>query len=213
MARDEAHPPDPFVEEVGFRFRVPLPVAIPLGAAIGIALVTIGFSRVLLAVPKEAAVVIALVTAANILAACAVLAYRPQANLAEIAVIVLYPVIIGIAIAQFNIGEEEAHGAEEQTQGAGGGGLTITAQSVLFNTKELKLPPDKPTTLTFDNKDSVPHNVSIYETEQANKDLFKGQNINGGESTQYKIPPIPKGNYFFRCDLHPTSMTGAVVVG
>ncbi len=206
---------DPMVGEV--RFRVPLPVLIPIAAVVAIALITIGFSRVLLAIPKEAAVVVALVTAVNILGACAVLAYRPQANLAELAAIVLYPVIIGIAIAQFGIGEEEASHSAGETQaqaggGGGGGGLTVTAQGVQFNTKQLELPANKPATITFDNQDSVQHNIAIYESQQAKKELFKGKIIAGGESTQYDVPGLPKGNYAFICDVHPTSMTGKVLV-
>src|SRR5918992_104277 len=106
-----AQPPqrDPMLGEI--RFKVPLPVLIPVGAVLIIALVTFGFSRVLLAVPPEAATTIALVTAANVLGACAVIALRPrlsQASIVELAVVVLYPVIIGIVIAQLNIGEGEA---------------------------------------------------------------------------------------------------------
>ena len=215
MGQQQPQAQDPLVGEVGFRLRLPLPVVIPIGAAVAIALVTIAFSRVLLAVPKEAAVVIALVTAVNILGACVVLAYRPRANVAELAAIVLYPVIIGIAIAQFGIGEEESHSAgEEQTQAgaSGGGGLTISAQGVQFNTKELELPANKPATISFDNQDSVEHNIAIYQNQPAKKELFKGEIIPGGESTEYKVPGLPKGNYVFICDVHPTSMTGKVVV-
>src|ERR671919_617681 len=53
----------PFTSEV--RMRVPLPIIIPLGALLVIAVITIGMSRILLNVPSEIAVVIAIAVAAG----------------------------------------------------------------------------------------------------------------------------------------------------
>ena len=102
-------------------------------------------------------------------------------------------------------------GAAEEPANAGGGGITVVAQSVQFNTKKIDLPANKPATITFDNQDSVEHNIAIYQNEQANKELFKGKIIPGGEQTEYKVPGLPKGNYVFLCDVHP-SMKGEVAV-
>src|SRR3712207_8162104 len=54
------------------------------------------------------------------------------------------------------------------------------------------------------------HNVSIYEDDSAEKDYFLGAEVAAGGQTTYNIPAMPKGEYFFRCDLHPTSMVGTV---
>ncbi|MDQ4124304.1 MAG: hypothetical protein M3134_01720, partial [Actinomycetota bacterium] len=110
------------------RVKVPLPLVIPLAALAVIAIVAYGFAQVLLAVPKEAATMLAMVAAANILGAFAYAALRPRmqpVTMAELGVIVLYPVIIGIAIAQFDFGGEAAHGhdtAAAETAGAGAAG-------------------------------------------------------------------------------------------
>ncbi len=98
---------------------------------------------------------------------------------------------------------EDGHG--------GGGGLTISASNVQFDTNELTFPADEATTLTFNNEDSVEHNFSIYETEDAEADIFVGRNIGAGASTDYEIPATPAGEYFFRCDLHPTAMVGTAI--
>jgi hypothetical protein len=50
MDREPGARSDPLVGEV--RFRVPLPILIPVAAVAVIAIVTIGLSRVLLAIPK-----------------------------------------------------------------------------------------------------------------------------------------------------------------
>jgi plastocyanin len=92
------------------------------------------------------------------------------------------------------------------------GGITLAAAGVAFDTDQIDLTADEATTLTFDNEDTVTHNFSIYEDDSASKDLFVGAELAGGSSIDYDIPALEAGEYFFRCDLHPTSMTGTVTV-
>jgi plastocyanin len=201
----------------GVRVRVPLVFVIPIGSLLLIGLVTVLFSRVLLSLPKEAATTVALAFAANILIACAVLALRKRTDattLAELFVVVSYPVLIGVVLAIVGFGSGES-AAEEEAGGAGGaGGATevVTAQGVAFDTKELDLPAGEESALTVDNQDSTLHNLSIYEDDSASKDLFIGSDVAAGSSVDYTIPPLDAGKYFFRCDYHPTSMIGDVLV-
>ena len=198
----------------GVRVRVPLILAIPLGAIAIIALAAIGFAKVLLALEPEAATVVALAMAANVLIAFAIAANKPRfdsVTLAEMFIVVTYPILIGIVLAQIGFGAGAGHAGETAHQQTTEG-TTLAAANVQFDTKELTVPADEEVTLPFNNEDSAPHNFSIYEDESAEKDLFVGQNVEGGASTDYSIPALKKGEYFFRCDLHPTSMTGTVVV-
>lgn len=198
------------------RLRLPLPFVIPVASALVIAVFAVGFSRVLLAVPKEAATVLALVMAANVLGACIVLALRPPRNrsgLAELLMVVAYPLLIGIVIAQVGIGSETATSAGERTTGAesASGGLNVTAANIQFDVDELALPAGEATTIGLQNEDTQPHNISIYE-EQGGATLFEGEIIDGGESTEYEVPALEEGEYYFQCDLHP-GMNGTVVAG
>jgi plastocyanin len=202
---------------VQVRFKVPLILAIPLGALLVIGVTAFGFSRILLELEPEAATAVALVMALNILIACAIVAAKPRLDsvtMAELFVVVTYPILIGIVLAQIGFGAGGGHGAEETpNQKAGGGATTaISAAGVAFDTKELAFTAGEPTTLAFTNEDSVAHNLSVYEDHTAQKDLFVGAEVAGGSSTDYAIPPLDKGEYFFRCDLHPTAMTGTVTV-
>ncbi len=213
MADQHTYERDPMVGEV--RFRLPLPVVVPIGALLTIGILVFGFSRVLLAVPREAAVLIAVVMAANILAACAVLALRPQmsgATMAELAAVVLYPVIIGVALAAFGIGQGEATKETGEGEQAPAGGITesVSASGVAFDTDTIVLPADEEATLEFENADTVQHNIHIL-TAQGGESLFEGQII-GTETTTYTIDPLEPGEYFFQCDVHPDSMTGTVEV-
>lgn len=95
---------------------------------------------------------------------------------------------------------------------ADSGAITVVASGVAFDTDKLELKADTETTLTLDNQDSVPHNLSIYEDDTAEADLYVGAEVGAGASIDYDIPPLEAGEYFFRCDLHPTSMVGTVTV-
>jgi plastocyanin len=195
--------------------RVPLPIIIPLGAVAVIAVITIGMSRILLNVPSEVAVVIAIAVSANILIACTVVALRPQEarrTWVELIIVATYPLIVGLVIAQIGIGEGEASGSAP-SEPRGGGGNTISAQNVQFDTDTIELTAGEETTLTFVNDDSssTQHNISIYENENAEGTLFEGQVIPGGQEVEYPVPPQKRGEYYFQCDVHP-SMNGTVTV-
>ena len=98
-------------------------------------------------------------------------------------------------------------------EGAGAaGGVQVVAQDTAFDTDELDLPADTATTITLDNRDPAPHNVSIYEDDTASGEpLFTFDPFTGPASQTFDVPPIPEGEYYFRCDVHPT-MEGTVVV-
>lgn len=92
--------------------------------------------------------------------------------------------------------------------------LTLTAQGRAFDQSSLRVPAGAAVTLRFVNNDSgVPHNVSIYETSAAAKAIFQGERITGPQTIDYAFTaPTRPGTYFFRCDVHPTTMSGAFVV-
>jgi plastocyanin len=201
---------DPLLGEV--RFRLPLPVILPIGSLLVIALIAIAFSQILLNVPKEVATIIALATAANLLVALSVIATRPQmsrARILEVLAVMLYPLIIGAGLAIVGVGEGTSAG--EQAGAGAPSGLVVTAANVQFDTDEIALPADEEATITLNNEDSADHNIAIYEDDSAEQDLFKGAIVGAGDSTDYEVPGIPEGQYYFQCDIHP-AMNGQVVV-
>jgi len=95
----------------------------------------------------------------------------------------------------------------------GGGGVTVVAQNISFDTNEIDLPPDAPSTITFDNQDpGVQHNIAIYEDDSLSKSLFQGDLVTGPGQAEYAVPALSAGEYYFHCDVHP-NMNGTVVVG
>ncbi len=193
--------------------RPALALLIPLGALAVIAALVFGFSRILLGIPHTVAVAVALMTAINVLLLCAVLSSRPRLGgfgMLLLLAVALVPTAIGGGVAAGIIptAEEEGHGDEAKPAV-----VEIVAAQLAFGKKELKLPAPE-ATIRLRNEDTVPHNVSIYSGENVSnaKTLLQGRIINGGENIDYKVDLPGPGSYFFRCDVHPTTMTGQVVV-
>jgi plastocyanin len=91
--------------------------------------------------------------------------------------------------------------------------VTIAAEALAFSTATLTVPADSDFTMAFDNREAVPHNVSIYEDDSATEALFTGETITGPRTVTYDVPALQAGEYFFRCDVHPAQMTGTVEAG
>ena len=206
-------------EEV--RFRVPLPVIVPVVSLLVIGAVTFGFSRILLSVPKEVSVIVAIAVAANVLIAASFIANRPESARnawAELVIVFTYPLLIGFVLTQLNLGGDTHAAAEEggahaeSEEAAGGAGLNISSVDLQFSTDEIVLPAGEEAEIAYANEDasSIQHNISIYE-EEGGADLFTGDVIPGGQSTTYSVPALDKGEYYFQCDIHP-GMNGTVTV-
>jgi plastocyanin len=112
-------------------------------------------------------------------------------------------------------GEGEPGGGEGSPGDGGepGGGPTVVAQNVAFDTETIDLPPEAVVTITFDNRDAgMPHNISIYSDESLGEVLFLGEVVTGPATIPYEVGPFPVGEYYFQCDVHP-NMNGTVSVG
>jgi plastocyanin len=92
---------------------------------------------------------------------------------------------------------------------ATGTAVHIAAQELSFSTDRLDAPAGEPFRLVFENRASVPHNVSIHGDGQ---DLFEGEVVAGPTTVTYAVPALDPGEYTFVCDIHP-EMTGTLVAG
>ncbi|MEX1046312.1 MAG: cupredoxin domain-containing protein [Actinomycetota bacterium] len=86
-----------------------------------------------------------------------------------------------------------------------------------FDPTTLSAPADTPTTIHFVNEESgVPHNVEVFEgTDASGKQVFAppgNATITGPAETDYKLPPLTAGDYFYHCFVHPSTMTGTLKV-
>ena len=98
--------------------------------------------------------------------------------------------------------------------GPGPVSVTIVAQNLLFDKERLVANAGSEFNVTLDNQDAgVPHNIAFYTDNSASQAIIVGELITGPamETITFTAPAAP-GNYFFRCDVHPDTMTGAFVV-
>jgi plastocyanin len=126
--------------------------------------------------------------------------------------VLLYLLIPLVAIAIL-VSQDEESEAEPPPPSNGGSAIHVTAENVVFDTDTITLPANEEAPIEFENKDSVQHNIAIYPDDGAEVDeaLFVGELITTSTVT-YEVPPQKPGEYFFQCDIHPTSMTGTAVV-
>lgn len=90
---------------------------------------------------------------------------------------------------------------------------TIAARNNAFTEDVLSLPADERSTIAFENEDTEPHNVAIARDESFEEVLFRGKVVTGPTTVTYRVPSLDAGTYAFRCDVHPTQMTGTAEVG
>jgi len=68
--------------------------------------------------------------------------------------------------------------------------------------------------VNFDNQDAgTPHNMAVFTSSDLKTPVGKpGQIITGPAKATFDFGTIKAGTYFFHCDVHPTTMTGTLVV-
>jgi plastocyanin len=98
--------------------------------------------------------------------------------------------------------------------GPGPSAVEVTARGTAFTPTEISVPPGPEATIHFVNEDAnLPHNISIFEGQDATgRQVLEGEIITGPAEADYTFAAEP-GSYFFRCDVHPTQMTGTITVG
>jgi plastocyanin len=104
------------------------------------------------------------------------------------------------------------------TSSGGGSGQTaviyLKAHNIAYNLSTITVPAGATVIVHFENDDAgIPHNFAVYDSSAAKTTIFKGEIITGVSSTTYTFTaPSTPGHYFFRCDVHPTIMTGTFIV-
>ncbi len=225
------------------RSRVVLGIGIPLAAAAFLAAMIFAFSRILLATPEEPNIApwVALAFAGTIMAGCALAAMVQGTKGFVFIIALLVLTIVGGGVAGAVLGQREIHSLVPDEHAAPGegappegapvpgesppppgspaapppppeGGVTVVAQASTFNTSQLSLRAEGEVAITLQNQDPVPHNLSIY-TEQGGDVIFQETPQPGPATIQYRFPAPPPGEYYFQCDVHPTTMFGQVTVG
>ena len=106
-------------------------------------------------------------------------------------------------------------GADDPTPAGEGFFLEIAAENTEYDVSELgPAPAGEDILLQFDNDDpDIRHNWSLYRDEEGTDVIFEGEIITGVDTIDYEVPAIDEpGTYHFHCDIHPTAMTGELII-
>jgi len=128
--------------------------------------------------------------------------------------IALLSIVLAATPAILTAANAQPSAAPSATPGGGSGAIALDAKNITFVQTTLSAAAGKSFTVTLTNGDTVPHNFSILKPGGGPSDLlFNGQPLTqGGQSTTYTVPALPAGTYTFICIVHPTQMTGTLVV-
>lgn len=190
-----------------------LPVLLPVGILVVIGLVLFLFSRILLAISHAAATVVALVVLIAILSIAAFVASRRQVGGSAIFSMVAWVTGVamvagGLAVVAAPLVEGEGTGEVQTVALAAPAGAAVDG----FSTDALAVGSDVPIEMEFDNADpGVQHNVVIVDGGDAEAPvLFQGELLTGPDAFTYAVDALPEGEFFFFCEVHPTTMTGTM---
>jgi plastocyanin len=129
----------------------------------------------------------------------------------------LVAVFIGSAVLLYGgaqLVKDDGAAAEEAVEdGAAGGPTTITlvAQNQKWDKSTVSAGADAPVTVIMDNRDpGVLHNVAFYTDRSGRQKIFGSELVAGPaqQTSTFTAPPTP-GSYFFKCDVHPDTMSGS----
>jgi len=91
--------------------------------------------------------------------------------------------------------------------------ISLSADNLAFSAPCMIAPANTSFTIHFTNLEGVPHDVALYDTPSRVNEYLRGEVIVGpGTSIDYAVDPIPAGDHFFDCILHPVDMRGALYV-
>ena len=89
--------------------------------------------------------------------------------------------------------------------------IVVTAVDRQFDTKELQINGEADTTLVLINKDADAHNIAIRTRSGFDGEILFRFDPVSATTIVLHVGKLPKGSYFFLCDVHPT-MSGTVFV-
>ena len=91
--------------------------------------------------------------------------------------------------------------------------IQLVAENQLFDQRALTAATGAPVLVQLDNRDvSVQHNFSLYTDRTGAQLVFMGDIEIGPIVSNYGFDAPAPGSYFFRCDVHPDTMTGSFTV-
>ena len=82
-----------------------------------------------------------------------------------------------------------------------------------WNTGCLAVTKDVPFTVAVSNLDAgIEHNFALYDSAKRKRTFFQSPRFPGVAARTFQLRPLPKGRYYYQCDVHGPAMSGALIV-
>lgn len=92
-----------------------------------------------------------------------------------------------------------------------GGTLTVIAINLLFDATSLSAAAG-PVTIVFNNQDkAIAHNIHFF-SKSSGASIGMTEVTDGPSTDTLSLGTLAPGTYFYKCDVHPTTMTGVLTV-
>lgn len=189
--------------------RLLAPVGLPLLAIGLVAVIVLSVSRVLLSVPKNASIIIALLLAIVLMVVFFTLSSRPRVGRATMIFLSGFAVVSVVAAGSVSAASGYRTFEKHET---GAAPLTVVARNTQFNPTDMTVKQNETATIVFKNMDPTYHNVAVYSLPTGGVPFWNGEPVRGVKTFTYVHQfTMAPGVYAFRCDFHP-SMTGTFTV-
>ena len=101
----------------------------------------------------------------------------------------------------------------DDARAAGGAKIVLIAINLTFDKTDLTAPVGA-VTFELDNQDpGQPHNIHIFKGADVSGESIGSSPLNVGPTKDLLDVTLEKGEYFFQCDVHPTTMLGKITAG
>jgi plastocyanin len=94
--------------------------------------------------------------------------------------------------------------------GGGGESLVVTIIDFSYDPEEFAVPAGEEVTFEVANDDDVSHTFTVYRDAEFNRIGDVSVQVDAGEGGE-GTATFEAGEYFFRCELHPSQMQGSFV--
>ncbi len=97
--------------------------------------------------------------------------------------------------------------------GAAGEVIKVTAKDFEFDPADVDAPANKQVTFQLTNSGSATHTLTVYEDDAYTKPV-SGASVqaSGGKQGEFNVTFPKTGDFYFRCEIHPSRMKGEIKV-
>lgn len=199
------------------RDRLILPILIPLGILVLVVVVLFSMSRILLAASSDAAPAIAIGIALAVLLGGTFFATQPVSRGQGVSMIAvpLVLLIAGGVWGQIEYSDKEGE-HEEGGPAVVSGAVPVEMGDNFFKPKELKVKAGDELSFELKNTGAAIHNMRLAgadnKYDSGDDAVSDPDTVRAGAPATLKYKFSAPGAMDFRCDFHPTQMTGKITI-